>query len=144
MNPWTTPSDGRFRLQPGKVIGGEIVIDGELGAGGFGITYRGHDRVLGRAVALKEYFPLDIGQRDGTMSVHAVRRCGVAVRMLGNDRPQNLMPGQGSGEQATSIVIVRTSFAWQTCWGVLNEMIMNAPPLRPAAATAASIVADYR
>lgn len=66
------PIDGRMRLQPGKVIGGEIIIEGELGAGGFGITYKGRDRVLGRTLAVKEYFPLDIGNRDHTMSVHPV------------------------------------------------------------------------
>ncbi len=66
------PIDGRMRLQPGKVIGGEIIIEGELGAGGFGITYKARDRVLGRTLAVKEYFPLDIGNRDHTMSVHPV------------------------------------------------------------------------
>src|SRR5262249_7317541 len=37
--------------KPGEQIG-EFTIEGELSAGGFGVIYRGHDR-LGRRVALK-------------------------------------------------------------------------------------------
>lgn len=36
---------------------GAYVVDSVLGQGGFGITYRGRDAKLGRAVAVKEFFP---------------------------------------------------------------------------------------
>ena len=65
-------SDDRLRLPVGTLLGGDIRIEGELGAGGFGITYRARDDKLGRALAVKEHFPVDIGNRDSTMSVHPV------------------------------------------------------------------------
>ncbi|HEX20427.1 MAG TPA: serine/threonine protein kinase, partial [Acidiferrobacteraceae bacterium] len=34
-----------------------------LGAGGFGITYKGHDRDLNCAVAIKEYLPTSLAVR---------------------------------------------------------------------------------
>src|SRR5687768_13062374 len=36
---------------------GQYSLAGVLGQGGFGITYRGHDSGLNRAVAIKEFFP---------------------------------------------------------------------------------------
>ena len=50
----TTLSDGQF------------TITGYLGAGGFGITYRAKDNVLGRAIVIKECFPADFCARRGT------------------------------------------------------------------------------
>jgi len=40
-----------------------------VGSGGFGITYEAEDINLGTAVAIKEYYPFDFGDRDATMSV---------------------------------------------------------------------------
>ena len=47
----------------------EFKVVRELGAGGFGITYLARDLQLDRAVAIKEYLPLDWGTRrhDGTV-----------------------------------------------------------------------------
>ncbi|MFM9941728.1 MAG: protein kinase domain-containing protein [Hyphomicrobiaceae bacterium] len=70
--PPVKSGDERVRLPVGTVLGGDIRIEGELGAGGFGITYRARDDKLGRTLAVKEYFPVDIGNRDSTMSVHPV------------------------------------------------------------------------
>ncbi|MGK0171268.1 MAG: serine/threonine protein kinase [Gammaproteobacteria bacterium] len=46
----------------------EFQIEGVLGIGGFGITYRGRDETLQRPVAIKEYLPLRLARRadDGT------------------------------------------------------------------------------
>jgi len=44
-------------LQPGVVLAGRYVVESELGAGGNGIVYRAHDRVLGERVALKRLRP---------------------------------------------------------------------------------------
>ena len=41
-----------------------------LGHGGFGITYRGWDTVLGRTVAVKEYLPAGVAVRVADMTIH--------------------------------------------------------------------------
>ena len=43
----------------------QFTITGQLGAGGFGITYRAKDNVLGRTIVIKECFPEDFCVRDG-------------------------------------------------------------------------------
>ncbi|MEM8936393.1 MAG: serine/threonine-protein kinase [Pseudomonadota bacterium] len=47
----------------------EYVIDGCIGAGGFGITYRGRDVNLDKVVAIKEYFPFDLAFRTEQSTV---------------------------------------------------------------------------
>ena len=50
-------------LKPGTRID-QYVITGLLGRGGFGITYRINDEMLGREFALKEFFPEDLVRRE--------------------------------------------------------------------------------
>ena len=59
-----TPDD---RVLPvGTVLSdGQFTITDQLGAGGFGITYRAMDNVLGRTIVIKECFPEDFCLRDG-------------------------------------------------------------------------------
>ena len=64
--------DGRLRLPQGTVLAGLYEIETELGSGGFGITYRGRDRDIGRLVAIKEYFPVDFSIRDDTKTVRPI------------------------------------------------------------------------
>lgn len=60
-------------LNPGVLLAnGEYQISKVLGQGGFGITYRGVDTKLNRAVALKEFFPEGCW-REGTTVVSAGR-----------------------------------------------------------------------
>ena len=47
----------------------EYVIEQEIGAGGFGITYKAYDKQLDRYVAIKEYFPFNLASRDEGMHV---------------------------------------------------------------------------
>lgn len=59
----------RNSLPPNTFLDGSYRIERVVGAGGFGITYEAFDVNLGTQVAVKEYFPHDFGDRDGTMSV---------------------------------------------------------------------------
>ena len=48
-----------------KLAGDQFTITDYLGAGGFGITYRAKDNVLGRTIVIKECFPGDFCVRQG-------------------------------------------------------------------------------
>ncbi len=47
----------------------EYAIEAVLGHGGFGITYRAHDRHLQTEVAIKEYFPGELSERQDIAAV---------------------------------------------------------------------------
>ena len=61
--------DSRLTLPVDTLLDGTYRIERVVGAGGFGITYAAEDIKLRTRVALKEYYPLDFGDRDSTMSV---------------------------------------------------------------------------
>jgi formylglycine-generating enzyme required for sulfatase activity len=61
--------DTRAALPAGTILDGSYRIARVVGSGGFGITYEAEDINLGTAVAIKEYYPFDVGDRDATMSV---------------------------------------------------------------------------
>jgi len=54
---YTLDSETKTYLEYGTVIAKKYEINGILGKGGFGITYKGKDKVLQREVAIKEFFP---------------------------------------------------------------------------------------
>lgn len=57
------------QLQSGATLqGGKYVIERVLGQGGFGITYLANHSLLGRQVAIKEFFPKDYCERSGDTS----------------------------------------------------------------------------
>lgn len=59
----TTPYEEALPI--GTTLSGEqFTITDHLGAGGFGITYRATDNVLGRTIVIKECFPTDLCVRD--------------------------------------------------------------------------------
>lgn len=56
-------------IKPGSFLnGGKYRIDSTIGQGGFGITYLGEHTMLGRKVAIKEYFPQQYCDRDENSS----------------------------------------------------------------------------
>ena len=57
------------RLPINTVLDGSYRIERVVGSGGFGITYEAEDMNLATTVALKEYYPVEFGDRDATMSV---------------------------------------------------------------------------
>jgi serine/threonine protein kinase len=70
-------------LPIGTVLSGkQFTITGHLGAGGFGITYRAEDNVLGRSVVIKECFPENFCLRDGKDAVARSRAFGDPIRSI--------------------------------------------------------------
>ena len=61
--------DHRESLPTGTLLDGSYRIARVVGSGGFGITYEAEDVRLGTAVAIKEYYPFDFGERAGTLNV---------------------------------------------------------------------------
>ena len=50
---------------PALVLQNQYFVGRPLGSGGFGVTYLGYDLNLDRKVAIKEYFPRSLVQREG-------------------------------------------------------------------------------
>lgn len=53
-----------YKLSPGTLIGGRYLIGGDIGEGGFGITYLAYDNKLDARCAVKEYFPHAVAVRN--------------------------------------------------------------------------------
>jgi uncharacterized protein len=61
--------DSRLALPANTSLGSSYRIVRLVGSGGFGITYEAEDVSLHTTVAIKEYYPIEFGDRDATMSV---------------------------------------------------------------------------
>src|SRR5579871_5766685 len=66
----TVRKRSRLALPDGFRLG-RYTIGDQLGAGGFGITYRARDTRLNRLVAIKELLPTSIATRSNTVEVAA-------------------------------------------------------------------------
>lgn len=74
--PGDQPAEA-FCLLPGSVIAGRYLIGEMLGLGGFGITYKAWDQKLGTMLAVKEYYPSGLVNRqpgDAKVILAATRR----------------------------------------------------------------------
>lgn len=58
------PAIEAFCLSPGTTINGRYIIGEMLGLGGFGITYKAWDTKLGIEIAVKEYYPSGLVNRQ--------------------------------------------------------------------------------
>lgn len=63
-------------LKPGTVLQGKYLVGGVLGEGGFGITYIGLDLVLEIRIAIKEYYPSGVVNRNHNNSDRVVPGIG--------------------------------------------------------------------
>lgn len=77
-NSPTSPAPTTDALPQGVELE-DYIIDRVLGAGGFGITYRAKDKQLDHWVAIKEYFPLELSQRDQDGRTIKSNRQGLAL-----------------------------------------------------------------
>ncbi len=60
----SAPAKEPYHLAPGSLLAGRYIIGNVLGFGGFGITYKAWDRKLESVVAVKEYFPSGVVNRQ--------------------------------------------------------------------------------
>ncbi len=58
------PPEKPFCLSPGTVIAGRYIIGQELNSGGFGIVYKAWDKKLDTVLAIKEYYPSGLVNRQ--------------------------------------------------------------------------------
>ena len=61
--------DTRISLPKNAVLDGSYCIERVIGSGGFGVTYLAEDLHLKTTIAIKEYYPVDFGDRDASMRV---------------------------------------------------------------------------
>jgi serine/threonine protein kinase len=61
--------DPRLALPANAILDGNYRIARVVGAGGFAVTYEAEDVLLRKRVAVKEYYPIDFGDRDAKMRV---------------------------------------------------------------------------
>lgn len=100
-------------LQPGTILAGKYMVGGVLGEGGFGITYIGRDMILDMTVAIKEYFPSGVVNRNNTISAEITSPIGDAITFFEKGKKSFLdearILAKFSKEQ--SIVSVRDFFS---------------------------------
>ncbi len=58
-----TPPEQVFHLWPGTILAERYIVGVCIGFGGFGITYKAYDTVLGVIVAIKEFYPAGLVNR---------------------------------------------------------------------------------
>lgn len=59
-----TPSAQAYYLLPGTMLDNRYIIGTAIGFGGFGITYRAYDTLLGFVVVVKEFYPAGLVNRS--------------------------------------------------------------------------------
>lgn len=65
-----TKAKEAYQLEPGTVLKGRYIVGTCVGFGGFGITYRAYDTVLGILTAIKELYPAGLVNRgDGEKQI---------------------------------------------------------------------------
>ncbi len=62
------PESSSHQLKAGTVLHGKYFVGNPIGEGGFGITYIGKDTILGKRVAIKEFFPSGSANRNNDVS----------------------------------------------------------------------------
>jgi len=74
------------QLKPGTVLREKYLVGSVLGEGGFGITYIGLDLILNMRVAIKEYYPSGVVNRNHTHSDRVTSGFGDKEDVFGKGR----------------------------------------------------------
>jgi len=122
-----------------KLLGDQFTITGFLGAGGFGISYRAKDNVLGRTIVIKECFPYDICTRKGK---NAVARSNAMAELMHSTVEKFMSEARNLAKlRHPNIVGVHRAFEEnKTAYMALDliegrelyDVIKSSPPLSPA------------
>ena len=81
--------DNPIYLRPGTVLHTQYRVNSVIGQGGFGITYDGTDIKLNMHVAIKEYFPNPLANRQATVSMDVT--CNANTRSLYEQGMKNFL-----------------------------------------------------
>ena len=76
------PACATYQLPCGTALGGDYIVGRVLGEGGFGITYIGLQKTLSKRVAIKEFYPSGIAQRDNSVSNNVERSLAPIILAL--------------------------------------------------------------
>ncbi len=100
-------------LTPGTLLNGKYEVGAVLGEGGFGITYIGRDRNLELRIAIKEYFPSGIVNRNNTASAEITASVGKAQEVFEKGKASFLEEARTLAKFSNlpNIVSVRDFFA---------------------------------
>lgn len=100
-------------LKPGTMLGGKYVVGAVLGEGGFGITYIGREINLDIKVAIKEYFPSGVVNRNNTSSTEISAHVGDAQAFFEKGKSSFLGEARTLAKfsSESSIVSVRDFFS---------------------------------
>lgn len=137
MNPSKTdicPQCGKHRseyvsaphhLMPGTVLNNKYEVGSVLGEGGFGITYIGRDINLDLRVAIKEYFPSGIVNRNNTASAEITAHYGDAQAFFEKGKKSFLGEARTLAKFSNepSIVSVRDFFSENNTAYIVMEYI---------------------
>ena len=143
--------------QGNRPPGGTFVVEGVLGQGGFGITYKSRDARLNRAVALKEFFP----QAQGCLRREQGPRALLTKRSKALPNPrsvpavekqiqelvkQSFIGGLISpGLQTKSILLKKDErVAWETAAFRLKQRTSNGVPYWDSDGVGILVVTDQR
>lgn len=137
MNPSATdvcPQCGRrgseyvsapHHLMPGTILNSKYEVGSVLGEGGFGITYIGRDINLDMRVAIKEYFPSGIVNRNNTASAEITAHYGDAQTFFEKGKKSFLGEARTLAKFSNelSIVSVRDFFSENNTAYIVMEYI---------------------
>ena len=103
----------QHHLAAGTVLNGRYIVGTSLGEGGFGITYKGFDKLLQIDIAIKEYFPSGFANRSNTISNEVTPTLSTKGSYYNNGKERFLQEAQHLARfsRERSIVVVRDFFS---------------------------------
>ena len=114
-----------MHLQPGTILNGKYLIGSVVGQGGFGITYIGRDINLDIKIAVKEYFPSGIVNRNTETSTEITSPVGKTADFFNKGKDSFLSEARTLAKFSNehSIVSVRDFFSENNTGYIVMEYL---------------------